>query len=342
MRSEVVVVTGASAGLGRAIVREFAKRKAKIGLIARNPEALENARDEVIANGGDAIVLPCDVGNPEAVFAAAAQVEDKFGAIDVWINNAMVSVFSPVREMKHEEFKRVTDVNYLGYVYGTLAALRSMRRHDRGHIVQVGSALSHRAIPLQSAYCASKFAIRGFTESLRTELLHEKSGIKLGIVEMPAMNTPQFRWVLSRLPGLPQPVPPIYQPEVGARAVVQMVDHPVKELNLGFSTLEAEYAEKIAPAFADLYLSKTGCSSQQMSEWDHHDRPSNLWAYVPGDHGAHGVFDDRARETSVEFELYKHRYVLGVGAAAVVAAGLFGFAASRATARPGRAAGRAR
>src|SRR5579872_323908 len=217
-RAEVVVVTGASAGVGRATVRAFARRGAHIGLLARGRAGLEGARREVEALGGRALVLPIDVSDAEAVEAAAEAVESKFGPIDIWVNDAMCSVFSPVREMTAEEFRRVTEVTYLGFVYGTLAALRRMLPRDRGIIVQVGSALAYRGIPLQSAYCAAKHAIQGFTESLRCELIHDGSGVRVTMVQMPALNTPQFDWVKSRLPRRPQPVPPIFQPEVAAEA----------------------------------------------------------------------------------------------------------------------------
>jgi NAD(P)-dependent dehydrogenase (short-subunit alcohol dehydrogenase family) len=324
-KQEVVVITGASAGLGRAIAREFGRRKAKVGLIARGVDGLNAAKREIEEMGGEALVLPLDVSDVDAVFQAAGQVERALGPIDVWVNNAMVSVFSPVKEMTPAEYKRVTEVTYLGYVYGTLAALNLMRERNRGTIIQVGSALAYRAIPLQSAYCAAKHAVKGFTESLRTELLHDKSKIQVCLVEMPALNTPQFRWVLSRLPGLPQPVPPIFQPEVGARAVVWMADHPRKEINLGYPTLKAVWGEKLAPRYADWVLSREGYSGQQLPVPDPHNRPNNLWAPVPGDHGAHGVFDSRAKEHSWEFWLFRNRWP--VLAASLL--GLFGVMALR-------------
>jgi short-subunit dehydrogenase len=317
---EVVVVTGASAGIGRAIVRAFAKRGAHIGLVARGKEGLEAARREVEDAGGKALVLPIDVADAEAVERAAAAVEEAFGPIDIWVNNAMVSVFSPVHRMKPEEFKRVTEVTYLGYVYGTLAALKRMRTRDRGAIVQVGSALAWRAIPLQSAYCAAKHAIMGFTESLFSELLHDKSKVRLSIVQMPAVNTPQFDWVLSRLPRRPQPVPPIFQPEVAAEAVVWAATHKRRELYVGFSTLKAIAAERIAPRAADHYLAWMGYDSQQTDEPVQKDRQDNLWQPVPGDHGAHGAFDDRARESSAELWLSTHRGWVATAALATAGA----------------------
>jgi short-subunit dehydrogenase len=308
---EVVVITGASAGLGRAVVREFAGHGAHIGLIARGRDGLEGARREVEQAGGRALVLPTDVADAGAVEAAAEAVERELGPIDVWVNNAMASVFSPVKEMKADEYRRVTEVTYLGYVYGTLAALKRMLPRDRGKIVQVGSALAKRSIPLQSAYCAAKHAVEGFTESLRVELLHDESRVKVTMVQMPALNTPQFGWVKSRLPRRAQPVPPIFQPEVAARAVYWAAHHDRRELYVGLSTVEAITAEKVAPALADAYLARTGYESQQTGEPEDPDRPDNLWEPVPGDHGAHGVFDARARGTSLELWAATHRRAIG-------------------------------
>jgi short-subunit dehydrogenase len=310
---EVVVVTGASAGVGRAVVREFAKSQARIGLIARGKDGLEAAKREVEAAGGEALVLQVDVADADAVEHAAAAVEQAFGPIDIWINNAMLSVFSPAHLMTPAEYKRVTEVTYLGYVYGTLTALRRMRTRDRGVIVQVGSALAYRSIPLQSAYCAAKHAIMGFTESLFSELLHDKSNVRLCIVQLPAVNTPQFSWVLSRLPNEPQPVPPIYQPEVIADAIVWAARHERRELYIGFSTIKAIAAERVAPRLADRYLAHMGYSSQQTTEPVQPNRKNNLWAPLPGDHGAHGEFDARARRRSAELWLSKHRGLIACG-----------------------------
>jgi NADP-dependent 3-hydroxy acid dehydrogenase YdfG len=318
-KHRVVVVTGASAGVGRAIAREFGKEKACIGLIARGKDGLEGAKREIEAMGGKALVLPMDVSDSNAVEAAAQRVEEEFGPIDVWVNDAMVSVFSPVKEMKPEEYKRVTDVTYLGYVYGTLSALKRMQSRDRGVIIQVGSALAYRSIPLQSAYCAAKHAIAGFTESLRTELLHDQSKVQVCEVNLPAVNTPQFSWVKSRLPRQPQPVPPIYQPEVIARAVRYVSKHPRKKIDVGFSAIKAVNAEKFASSFADYYLSKTGYNSQQTDEPVHPGRRDNLWNPVPGDHGAHGSFDSRARSFSLTSWLDLNRKpLLYVGASAML------------------------
>jgi NAD(P)-dependent dehydrogenase (short-subunit alcohol dehydrogenase family) len=246
--NEVIVVTGASAGLGRAIVRRFARDGSAIGLIARGRERLEQTLVEVESLGGRGLVLPLDVADADAVEEAAARVETELGPIDVWINNAMVSVYSPIKQMTADEFRRVTEVTYLGYVHGTLAALKRMLPRDRGVIIQVGSALAHRSIPLQSAYCASKHAIMGFHESLLSELIHDKSKVRTTMVQMPAMNTPQFDWAKSRLPRQPQPVPPIYQPEVGADAVHHAVRHDVgREFLVSWSTIKAVVGEKLVP-----------------------------------------------------------------------------------------------
>ncbi|HEY3568438.1 MAG TPA: SDR family oxidoreductase [Thermoanaerobaculia bacterium] len=320
---EIVVITGASAGVGRATVRAFAEQGAHIGLIARNREALENARQEVEAMGGRALVLPTDVADHEAVEAAAARVEEELGPIDVWVNDAMCSVFSPVKEMKPEEYQRVTNVTYLGYVWGTLAALRRMLPRDRGAIVQVGSALAYRGIPLQSAYCAAKHAIQGFCDSLRSELLHDGSHVHICMVQMPALNTPQFSWVKSRLPRKPQPVPPIFQPEVAARAIVYAAHHRRREIYVGWPTVKAVVGNKMAAGYADHYLARNGYDAQQYDGFADPNRPNNLWEPVPGDHGAHGQFDDRATYHSAQLWSNLHRGVLAA-LGAVSAIGLAG------------------
>jgi NAD(P)-dependent dehydrogenase (short-subunit alcohol dehydrogenase family) len=300
-KHEVVVITGASAGVGRATVREFAEHGAWIGLLARGHDGLEGARQEVEALGGRALVLPTDVADPEQVETAAARVEDELGPIDIWVNDAMASVFSPIKQMTAEEFHRVTEVTYLGYVYGTLSALKRMLPRDRGTIVHVGSALAYRSIPLQAAYCAAKHAVLGFHSSLRTELLHDHSNVHTTMVQMPALNTPQFGWVKSRLPRKAQPVPPIYQPEVAARIIYYAAHHPHRrEYFAGWSTVKAIVGNKLAPSFADRYLARHGYEAQQYDGAADHSRPNNLWKPVPGDHGAHGAFDDRARPFSLE------------------------------------------
>src|SRR5437763_6998879 len=248
-KPQVVVVTGAGAGLGRAIVQAFARRGASIGLIARGRERLEDAKHDVERLGGRALILPTDVADAEAVERAAATAEAELGPIDVWVNNAMTTVFSPVREMTADDYKRVTDVTYLGFVYGTLAALKRMQPRDRGTIVQIGSALAYRSIPLQSAYCAAKHAMVGFTDSLRAELIHDQSQVRLTVVHMPALNTPQFSWCRSRMPRKPQPVPPIFQPEVGARAVYWAAHHHRRELLVGWPTVQAVWGQKFLPGW---------------------------------------------------------------------------------------------
>jgi NAD(P)-dependent dehydrogenase (short-subunit alcohol dehydrogenase family) len=275
--------------------------------------------------GGKALVLPTDVANPEQVEAAAAAVEEQLGPIDIWVNDAMASVFSPVKNMTAQEFKRVTEVTYLGVVYGTLAALKHMLPRDRGVIVQVGSALAYRGIPLQAAYCGAKHAVQGFMDSLRTELLHDRSQVQVTMVQMPALNTPQFRWVKSRLPHTAQPVPPIFQPEVGAQAVVWAARHPRRELYVGWPTVKAIVGNKLLPGVGDWYLAHTGYRSQQTDEPADPHQPNNLWAPLPGDHGAHGVFDHRATDWSAQLWATTHRGLLvlaGVGMAGLAYAAL--------------------
>lgn len=314
-KPRVIVVTGASAGVGRATVRAFAKEGAHIGLIARGEDGLKGAKRDVEERGGKALMLPTDVADAGAVEAAAERTEKEFGPIDVWVNVAMTSVFSPVKEMQPDEYKRVTEVNYLGFVYGTLAALRRMLPRDRGRIIQVGSALAYRGIPLQSAYCASKHAIQGFMDSLRSELIHDGSNVKACMLQMPGMNTPQFGWVKSRLPNKAQPVPPIYQPEIAADAIVFASHHDRREMYVGISSVEAIVGNKIFPGLLDHYLARTAYKGQQTNEPEDPNRPNNLYQPVPGDHGAHGDFDSRARTWSPQLWTDKHRdaVVLGFG-----------------------------
>lgn len=315
-RSPVVVVTGASAGVGRATVRALARHGARIGLVARGIEGLEGAAQDVEALGGEPLVLPTDVADAEAVEWAAGEVENRFGPIDVWINNAMTSVFSPIHLMTADEIRRVTEVTYLGTVHGTLSALKRMRLRDQGVIVQVGSALAHRAIPLQAAYCAAKHAIEGFTESLRCELLHDASRVRVTMVQLPALNTPQHGWVKSRLPREAQPVPPIYQPEVAARAILWAIEHPRREVWVGSPTWIVLLGNKLFPGLGDWYLARAGYDSQMTDEPRDPDRPHNLWQAVPGDHGAHGRFDERAWSASITGWLSTHPGTLAVAALA--------------------------
>ncbi len=325
-RQKVVVVTGASAGLGRAIAHGFAKRGAKVALLARNPEALEAAAEECRAMGGEALVIPTDVSDAEAVERAAAETEEKLGPIDVWVNDAMVSVFSPVKEMEASDYKRVTEVLYLGFVHGTLSALKRMLPRDRGTIIQIGSALSYRSIPLQSAYCACKHAINGFTDSLRCELYHDGSRVRLTNVQMPAMNTMQFDWVKNRMPHNTQPVPPIYEPEIAAGVVVDAAyaRWPRREYWVGTSTTLAIVGQKFIPGLLDKYLGKTGYKSQQLQDEPRDPAaPNNLYHYVPGRHSARGKFDARSKHSSAEVSAAMHPAWLALGAvaaAAVVAA----------------------
>jgi NAD(P)-dependent dehydrogenase (short-subunit alcohol dehydrogenase family) len=304
--------------VGRATVRAFAKEKARIGLLARGREGLEAAAREVKAYGGESLVLPVDVANAEQVEEAAAAVEKDLGPIDVWINNAMVSVFSPITQMTPDEFKRVTEVTYLGYVYGALSALKRMLPRDHGVIVQVGSALAYRGIPLQSAYCGAKHAVEGFTDSLRCELLHNGSKVRVTMIQMPALNTPQFSWVKSRMPRKPQPVPPIFQPEVAAEAIFWAAHDDRREVYVGWSAVRAIVGNKLAPGLADRYLARYGYEAQQTDEPAQTDRRHNLWEPVAGDHGAHGTFNARSRTWSSQLWATKNRgWLISAGAALV-------------------------
>jgi short-subunit dehydrogenase len=317
--AQVVVITGASAGVGRAVARRFADEGASIALIARGRERLGAAAGEVEAAGSRVLVLPLDVAESDAVEQAAEETEEKLGPIDVWVNNAMVTTFATVAETSPEELRRTTEVNYLGSVWGTMAALRRMRPRNRGTIVQVGSALAYRGIPLQGAYCGAKHALQGFLDSLRTELLHEDSKVHVTTVHLPALNTPQFSWARTKLSREPQPVPPIFQPEVAAEAIVWAARNPRRELWVGWSTVEAIVGSKIAPGLVDLYLARTAFDAQQTDDPVRPERPDNLFEPAPGDFAAHGRFEDRSKSRSVQLWTTMHRRWLVGGAAAAAA-----------------------
>ena len=324
--TQTVAITGASAGIGRAAARLFGQRGDRVALIARGSAGLEGAVRDVERAGGTALAVPADVADFALLDRAATEIEDAFGPIDVWVNVAFASVFAPFAETTPEEFRRVTEVSYLGFVHGTMAALARMRPRDHGAIVQVGSALGARSIPLQSAYCGGKHAINGFTESLRCELRHDKSNVHVTVVQMPAVNTPQFSWVRSRLPRHPQPVPPIYQPEVAARGIVYAADHPRrKQYFVGATTTATILANRVAPALLDRYLARTGYDSQQTGEPEP-SRPDNLWEPVDeprgDDHGAHGEFDDKSHRRSAQLLLSHHPAAATATAVVTAAAGL--------------------
>jgi short-subunit dehydrogenase len=320
-KAEVVVVTGATAGVGRAVVREFARRRACIGLIARDQERLVAAKREVEEQGGKAVALSTDVADPEAVEHAAETVSTTFGPPDVWVNNAMTTVFSPITEIQPNEYKRATEVTYLGCVYGSMAALKRMIPRNKGTIVQVGSALAYRSIPLQAPYCGAKHAIIGFTDSLRCELIHQKSKVRVTVVHLPAMNTPQFSWCKTRLPCHPQPVPPIFEPEVAARAIYWAAHHTRREVFVGGPTVKAIYGQNFVPGLADWYLGTHGYQSQQTSDPVSPDRPDNLFHPVKGDYAAHGIFTGRAKAFSVQNWVNLNRTPVGIGLAGLIGLG---------------------
>jgi NAD(P)-dependent dehydrogenase (short-subunit alcohol dehydrogenase family) len=325
MPAPVVVVTGASGGIGRATAEAFGARGAQVGLLARGERGLQSAADAVRRAGGTALVLPTDVADPDQVEGAAERAEAELGEIDVWVNDAFTSVFSPFDQIQAAEYKRVTEVSYLGYVYGTMSALKRMKARDRGTIVQVGSALAYRGIPLQTAYCGAKHAIQGLHESLRCELLHEESNVHVTMVQLPAVNTPQFSWVLSRLPRHPQPVPPIYQPEVAAKAVLYAADHPGRrEYWVGSTTAATLAANAFMPGLLDRYLGRTGVDSQQTSQPRDADAPVNLWepADRDKDFGPHGIFDDTSHPRSTQLWASQHHGAVAAGVAAVAGLGL--------------------
>jgi len=321
MNRGVAVVTGGTAGLGRAIVRELAEHGWDVAVLARGQDGLDGAVADVEALGQRGLGIQTDVADREAVERAADRIEAEFGPIELWVNDAMTGVFGNFMTTDPADFERATMVNYFGFVNGTRAALARMMPRDRGHVIQVGSALAHRGIPLQSAYCASKHAVRGFTESVTTELLHQKSNVKLSEVDMPALNTIQFNWVKSQLEHHPQPVPPIFQPEVGARAVVAVAEHPRRRTWVGEPTIVTIIGNRVAGGFADWFLAKTGFSGQQAPDKTEPMLPDNLYHPVPGDHGAHGIFDDRAHETSPQTVAITHRGATTVVGATLAAAG---------------------
>jgi NADP-dependent 3-hydroxy acid dehydrogenase YdfG len=327
---EIVVVTGASGGVGRAVAHAFGRRGAHVALLARGEPALEEVRDEVQAAGGRALVVPVDVADADAVEAAAERVERELGPIDVWVNDAMATVFARFTDITAAEYRRATEVTYLGAVHGTMAALKRMTARDRGTIVQVGSALSYRAIPLQSAYCGAKFAIRGFTDSIRTELRHDRSHVRITMVQLPGVNTTQFSWCRSKLPDHPQPVPPIYQPEIAAEAVYWAAHHRRRELWVGYSTVQAIVGTKLSALAGDIYLAKKGFQGQQVTGMPvPADRPDNLYGPLPAQAATHGIFDDRATPRSPQLWASTHRPLIGAAALAAAASIGAGIRAAR-------------
>jgi NAD(P)-dependent dehydrogenase (short-subunit alcohol dehydrogenase family) len=316
--SECIVITGASAGIGRATAIAFAKRGCKLALLARGADGLEGARRDVERAGGKALVIPTDVADHAQLEAAAARVEQEFGAIDVWVNNAMVTTYCPIEQMSPEDFKRVTDVTYLGAVWGTMVALKRMKPRNRGTIIQVGSALAYRSIPLQGAYCGAKSALRGFTDSLRSELIHDKSEVHITMVQLSAFNTPQFDWGKTCFDKRPQPVPSIFQPELAAEAIVWSAYHKRRELSVGFPAVKAMLGTKVVPGYIDRRLADEGYSGQSTDEPLPAGRTDNLYAPVPGDHGAHGRFDSRAKPTSWQYRLTTNRGAVAFAAAAAL------------------------
>ncbi len=322
-RSEVVVITGASGGVGRAAARRFAADGARIGLIARGRAGLEAAAREVREAGGEALVLQCDVADHAQVDAAAAAVEQAFGPIDVWVNDAMVTVYAEFLDIEPDEYRRATEVCYLGMVWGTRAALQRMRPRDHGVIVQVCSALGYRGIPLQSPYCGAKHACKGFTESVITELRHHRSKVRVSMIQLPGLNTTQFTWGRTKLPHQTTPVPPIYQPEIAADAIHHAAHHRRRQIYVGIPTVLNIIGERTAPWLLDRYLGRTGFSSQQTGAPLDPAGHDNLFAPIEEDRGAHGPFDDQAHSFSLQYELAKHRTAVlaGAGAAVVGAAG---------------------
>ena len=325
----VVVITGASAGVGRATVRRFSRSKASIALIARGEDGLEGARREVEEAGGKALVRPCDVADHDAVERAAERIEATLGPIDIWINAAFAGMVAPFTDMAMEDYERVTRVTYLGQVHGARAALRHMLPRDRGSIVLVGSALAYRGIPLQSAYCGAKHAVQGFQDSLRAELIHAGSKVHVGMVQLPGVNTPQFDWIKTTMPRQPRPASPPYQPELAAEALHYAAHHRRKEITLGWEALQAIWADRLASPLVDRYLARTGVSGQQGEEPVTPDRVDNLYSPAPGDRGAHGRFDAEARTRSSQFWLTTHRAQIALGGALALGAGALAWLGSR-------------
>jgi short-subunit dehydrogenase len=317
---QVVVVTGATSGIGRAIVQVLAARRTRLGLIARNEEALEATANEVRQAGGEALVLPVDVADAEAVERAAAAVEERWGRIDVWVNNAMATVFAPATETTAEEYHRVTAVTYLGVVHGTLAALRRMSPRDEGTIIQIGSALAYRSIPLQSAYCAAKAAVRGFTDSLRTELMHDGSRVRLCMLQLPAVNTPQVLRQRNKMPRQAQPMPPLFAPEAVADSVVWAIEHTPREMLIGGPTVEAVWGQKLFPALLDWYLARTGFEAQMADAPNEQHGRDILFAPLAGDPGARGPYRNRERGPDLQMRLRPHTRAIaaGIGLASLV------------------------
>jgi short-subunit dehydrogenase len=320
-RDTVIVITGASGGLGRATARLLATRGAKIVLLARGKDGLEGAKSDVQERGGSAIAVQTDVSQYEQVRAAADAAEREFGPIDLWINNAMVSMYSPFTKMTPEEFRHIVEVTFLGQVYGTHCALQRMMQRDRGVIIQVGSALAFRSIPLQSAYCASKHAIQGFTESIRSELIHQESRVRVSIVNMPALNTTQFTWTKNKMPHKARPTGTIFQPEVAADAILFAAENDRREIMVGYTTVEATLGEKVIPGTLDRYLAKAAWDGAMLPEASDPNQPDNFWEPLSGDHGSHGHFDKLARRFSVQLWASKHRNAL-LGGLVTVGAGL--------------------